>query len=301
MKILFVDTQCHRKNKIGFELLCKYNNIESVISKEKNTYSGEYDLVIIPSEYIAPESFPKAKYILYGPHNFVFATGIWKGPAQQFPSYCFYNTLSPWVDTLQKEFGGLSLQSRCIPFPVDVYRFCPSVEEKKYDCFFYFKGRRHELISFVKEKLTSLGLTYKFIRYGSYTEEEYLETLRSSRFGVWVGCHESQGFALEEALSVGVPLAVWNVKSMFDEYNHENQQSYKENPKVYKLTATSAPYWDGRCGEIFHEVEEFDETVLKVANHIDKYSPREYILETLSPEACYKRLLQTLEIIPSAY
>jgi hypothetical protein len=300
MRILFIDNYCHHKNSIGFDLLCKANSIEFIRTTDTEYYFQHFDLVIIPSQYIPPHRFPNAKYVMYGPHNFVFTNGIWQGKdnSSYFEDHCFYNILSNWIVPLQDEFGGMSLLSKAVPFPVDVDKFIPLSQEKKYDCFLYFKGRKQELLSYAESRLKSLGVRYTLLKYGSYTEEQYLNTLRSSNFGVWVGSHESQGFALEEALSTNVPLVVWNVKSMFDEYNSENEISYKEDQKKYKLRATSIPYWDTRCGEFFYEKENFDEKIISMSQDYKKYNPREFILETLSPYACYNRLLDVLKTIP---
>ena len=300
MKVLFVDTFCHRKNKIGFQLLCNENQIDSTVSNNPSDFHKPYDLVIIPSEFIPPNSFPNAKWLIYGPHNFVFANHIWKGPHQIFPQHCVYNLLSEWIQTVQGEFGGLSLPSITLPFPVEIQKFCPDSREKILDCFLYFKGRKRELLQFAEARLKALGLRYTLLQYGSYQEDEYLNVLRSSRFGIWIGSHESQGFALQEALSTNVPLAVWNVKSMFDEYNKKNEISYKEDQRLYRFKATSVPYWDERCGELFYEQGEFDATLQKVSANAHLYKPRDYILENLSPKACYQRLLTVLQGIPTS-
>lgn len=301
MRILFLETHCHRKNSIGFDLLCKANSIEGVRTNDASLFDKPYDLVIIPSEYIPPYAFPKAKHIMYGPHNFVFTNGLWQGRQNSgyFQPHCFYNLLSDWIISLQeKEFGGMSLPSKAVPFPVDVDRFCPSLQEATYDCFVYFKGRKHDLLPYAESRLKALGLRYTVLQYGSYTEEQYLNVLRSSRFGIWIGSHESQGFALQEALSTNVPLLVWNVRSMFDEYNRQNEVSYKEDQRLYKFTATSVPYWDQRCGELFYEKEEFDTKVMQVSQSYANYRPRDYVVEALSPVACYKRLVATLSTLP---
>lgn len=301
MRVLFVETHCHRKNSIGFDLLCKANSIDAIRTDDSSVFDQPFDLVIVPSQYIPPHAFPNAKYIMYGPHNFVFTNGVWqgKGNSYMFQPHCFYNLLSQWIIELQEEdFGGMSLVSKAVPFPVDIDRFCPSLQEAKYDCFVYFKGRKQELLSFAESRLKGLGLRYTVLQYGSYTEEHYLDVLRTSRFGIWIGSHESQGFALEEALSTNVPLVVWNVKSMFDEYNRQNEISYKEDERIYKLKATTVPYWDARCGELFTQKEEFDAKVLQMSQTYTNYKPRDYIVETLSPKACYERLLATLSTLP---
>jgi glycosyltransferase involved in cell wall biosynthesis len=137
--------------------------------------------------------------------------------------------------------------------------------------------------------LEEKGITYKTIIYGKYKEEEYIDILNKVQFGIWIGSHESQGFALEEALSMNVPLLVFDVKSLNDEINGEGNRSYMEYSD-YNLSATSCPYWDKRCGIRFTHISEFDECLESIRKN--SYSPRQYILETLSPKVCYERLLQ---------
>ena len=96
--------------------------------------------------------------------------------------------------------------------------------------------------------------------------------------------HESQGFAIEEALSCNVPLLVWNVTSM----NQEFKSSYSN------ISATTIPYWDERCGEFFHKSEEFIETFNMFLSKLDSYKPREFIFETLTEEICEKKLMEII-------
>ena len=283
MKFLLIDTFIHQKNRIGFDLMCKSKNIEYVVSKNHEDYSKEWDLVFIPIESMNPNMFPKTKCIMYGPHNFVFVNGVWKKNSFEFPSNCFYNLLSRWVKEVQNEFGGLSLKVETLPFAVDTYTFKP-LEDKgqpKYDCFVYYKARDPKLLEFVVKSLEAKNLRFTLLRYGHYTEEQYKNILHSSKFGIWLGCHESQGFALEECLSTNVPLLVWNVTSMFDEYNNEGNIVYTQELGKYALRATSIPYWDDRCGFVFTEKENFISSLEKMQNSFEKYTPREYILETL--------------------
>ena len=97
--------------------------------------------------------------------------------------------------------------------------------------------------------------------------------------------HESQGFALEEALSCNVPLLVWNVKSM----NQEYASNYND------ISATTIPYWDDRCGEYFYQKDEFEITFLKFIQKLDNYKPREYIVENLSIAKCANNFLNLLD------
>ena len=54
-------------------------------------------------------------------------------------------------------------------------------------------------------------------------------------------------------LSCNVPLLVWGVKLMFQEYPHRREY------KNIKTTATTVPYWSSKCGEIFYNANELQE------------------------------------------
>lgn len=298
MKFLLVDTFIHKKNRIGFDLMCKSKNIEYTVSKNEEDYSKQWDLVFIPAESINPNMFPNTKCIMYGPHNFVFVNGVWKKNSYEFPINCFYNLLSKWITEVQDEFGGLSLKVETLPFAVDVDTFKP-LEEKtqaEYDCFVYYKARDPKLLEFIVNILKIKNIRFVVIRYGKYTEEEYKNILHSTKFGIWLGCHESQGFALEECLSTNVPLLVWNVTSMFDEYNNEGNIAYSQELGKYTLKATSIPYWDNRCGLVFTEKEKFIPSLEKMQMSYENYSPRDYILETLTPSICMDNILTKLSV-----
>jgi hypothetical protein len=75
--------------------------------------------------------------------------------------------------------------------------------------------------------LTYHKIPYKIFNYlQRYNEAEYLTYLQSCKYGIWIDAHESQGFALEEALSCNVPLLVWNVSSL----NREENSDYPDVP-----------------------------------------------------------------------
>jgi hypothetical protein len=292
MKFLFIDNQLtHHKNRAGFHLMCKEGNIDVTISQSHEVFSNDWDLVFIPYGYFDPAAFPNAKHIMYGPHNFVFVEGIWKNG--HFPKKCFYNILSTWVDELEKEMGGIAMQTISMPFAVDVERFSPKDASKQYDCFVYFKRRHSSELKFVLSELARLNLTFKVIVYGQYNENDYIETIRMSKFGIWLGCHESQGFALQECLSHNTPLLVWDVHSMFEEYNND-VMTYQNYKPTHKLKGTSAPYWESSCGILFSDKHEFVPNLETMRNTYQTFQPRQYIVDTLSPKACINRLISFL-------
>jgi len=191
----------------------------------------------------------------------------------------------------------LSLATKSIPFAVDTELFKPKDSPKLYDCFVYFKRRHIDELNYVTSILDKKNMKYKVIVYGKYKEEDYINTLHSSKFGIWIGCHESQGFALEEALSCNLPLLVFNCSSMFQEYNEKNEICYKNELGRYSLKGTTIPYWDDTCGIAFTKKEEFKTNLERMLREYNQFQPRMYIENKLSPIACIDRLLK--EIMPT--
>lgn len=275
----------HSKNTIGFKLLAK--EAEAILEYNYDP-TKFYDLIWIPSGFYHSSQFPNAKKLLYGPHNFVVPNKPWNLDISFERS--IYTSLSPWVKELYSKFGKLCMPVEPIPFPVDVELFKPATYvTKTLDCFVYFKGRDRKIFNYVQNYLEEKNISCTSIICGNYIEEDYIKVLNKVKFGIWIGCHESQGFALEEALSMDVPLLVLNVTTIHDEVNHEGKHSYLEYKDNYDLKATSCSYWDERCGEIIYDINEIDMGLEKIKNNC--YNPREFILETLSPKACYERLI----------
>ena len=70
------------------------------------------------------------------------------------------------------------------------------------------------------------------------------------------------------------------------------RQEYGSN--YSDIPATTVPYWDGRCGELFYQDSEFLERFQLFLEKLPTYSPREYILENLSMDVCEKRVIDLI-------
>tara|TARA_B100001540_G_C15796617_1_gene637939 strand:- start:294 stop:1154 length:861 start_codon:yes stop_codon:yes gene_type:complete len=284
MKVLIVGDY-HHKNKQGLERLLKYKGIEI-------TYNvadiESCSLIYSPSNAINTEKYSNKKFI-FGPHFSVFPTNKLV-EINNVRNNGIYIQPSEWVTKFWREMNAenvISLRSFC--FPVDTDKFKPLNDRN--DCkkaFIYFKRRKPEELRLIEDVLKSRGFEYKIFDYmKTYEEEEYLKYLQGSKFGIILDAHESQGFAIEEALSCDVPLLVWNVRSMNQEYGY----NYPDIP------ATSIPYWDDRCGEYFYEGDEVNKRLTELLNKLDEYKPREYVLENLSVEKCANNFIKLVDEI----
>ena len=184
------------------------------------------------------------------------------------------------------DFGFKNLPVKAIPFGVDTYKFSPN-KDIKTKVFLYYKDRNPAELHYLQQFFKAHNIQYKLFHYQQrYGEEDYLSHLRECKYGIWLGRHESQGFALEEALSCDVPLLVWNITSRNQEWSRG--EAYYKKIKGSQGRVTTIPYWDERCGEYFYKKEDFEKTFEKFINKLDTYKPREYIVENVSMEACDK-------------
>ena len=252
----------------------------------------QYDAIYSPSQPIEVKKYRDCTFV-FGPHFSVFPDDHTAIEMSQGPN-SIYIQPSKWAVEAWKTYK-IRDQAICkdlnimaIPFGVDTERFKPMnniPRQDKTKVFLYTKGRHHRDITAVVEFLKRRNIEFKIFSYNQrYNEDEYLEYLRHAKYGVWVGIHESQGFALEEALSCDVPLFVWSVTSM----NQEIGPNYNDIP------ATTIPYWDQRCGEYFHKPSELESKFELFLSNLDSYKPRDYVLENLSFNLCESKLIETI-------
>jgi glycosyltransferase involved in cell wall biosynthesis len=275
IKLFFVNNWLHQKNK---DALFKYKNIEIVTNIN---YIEDCDVIYSPYDVF---SYNGNKKIIYGPHFSVYPDHRLDIITKQ--NYIYVQP-SEWVinDFWKKHFNICKdLKMMPLPFGVDTEKFKPEQLEKT-NVFLYYKRRHPNELEYIEKFLNTNNIKYRLFKYGHYNEQEYLEYLNTCKYGIWLDAHESQGFALEEALSMNVPLLVWNIKYMSQEYG-SNYQNYE---------ATTIPYWSEECGEYFYEQHEFEDKFNLFISKIDKYEPRKFILENLSIDKCEEKLINLIK------
>jgi len=233
--------------------------------------------------------------VIFGPHTFLFdRSGIhlsanpdsyvhrrlYSGLDVFDEDPYYFNALSPWNKKLQVNICGLpDVNVITLPFPVDIDRFQP--KDKKGKPVIYFKHREP---SVVIDVLDHLGEDFIIFNCGArYREETFLQAISTAPYCIWIGCHESQGFAFQETLSSNTPIFVINVKSLRDEVG--SFWADENCVPGHDLAATSAAYFDEPCGLISYPEkwkDDFD-LFLQQLNH---YAPRDFVVTHLSPKVC---------------
>ena len=166
-------------------------------------------------------------------------------------------------------------------WPVGIEEF-NNIREPNYDCLIYFKRRDQSELDAVKKFLVSNGLSYRMVEYGTYGEDGFKQLVNSAKFCFLVNGTESQGIAVQEIMSMGVPIIAWDIKEWLDQ------------GEAYRVPATSIPYWDERCGEVFFNIDDLEVTFSKFYATLDQYDPKAFIKDNLSFECSVKTLLDIL-------
>ena len=166
-------------------------------------------------------------------------------------------------------------------WPVGIEEF-DNIREVNYDCLIYFKRRDQSELDAVKKFLVNNGLSYRMVEYGTYGEDGFKQLVNSAKFCFLINGTESQGIAVQEIMSMGVPIIAWDIKEWLDQ------------GEAYRVPATSIPYWDERCGEVFFNIDDLDVTFSKFYATLDQYDPKAFIKDNLSFECSVKTLLDIL-------
>ena len=164
-------------------------------------------------------------------------------------------------------------------WPVGIEEF-NNIREPNYDCLIYYKRRDQSELDAVKKFLVNNGLSYRMVEYGTYGEDGFKQLVNSAKFCFLINGTESQGIAVQEIMSMGVPIIAWDIKEWLDQ------------GEAYRVPATSIPYWDERCGEVFFNKDELEDTFSKFYATINEYDPKSFIKDNLSFSKTVEQLME---------
>ena len=218
--------------------------------------------------------------------------GEWPDLFEQYPVVSYLHHCEWCVDIFKPYFG-----DRCAVWPhgVDTQKWCPSSVVKDYDILLYDKVRwdRDQLVPGflqpIRNALQHKGLKVAEIRYGHYDEATYRNLLDRSRAMLFLVEHEAQGHACQECLACDVPILAWD-------------PGWWRDPDRFKygtvnIPASSVPFFDGRCGETFKDIGDFEAKLNRFWERLQQgeLCPREFVLENLTLEKCAQHYVDILE------
>lgn len=294
LKVLILDAQhqMHVKNRDGMERMLRHLGWSFSYGTAADVTGHDVVWSPAPPRNLHIEKYPGVKFI-FGPQ-------FSNLPDNRFVNVnnANYNGVyiipSAWVVRLWrsrfKPVPHITLPLERLPFPVDTDKFAPnSTVTSRNLVVVYFKYRAEVDLEAVRAALRNETVKV-FSYFGRYKESDYLDALQRAKYGVIVDGYESQGFAIEEALSCDVPLLVWNTYSMRQVVPLEWQA---DEP------CTTVPYWSPECGEIVTTKGEMESMLPRFARKVKTraYTPRKYVLRELSTDKCAQNLVDLLETI----
>lgn len=164
---------------------------------------------------------------------------------------------------------------------IDMEEFKPSLKTKKF-VLIYFKQRSQAELFRIEKSLKEKNIAYKVIHYGSYQEQEYKKLLEEARYVVWLGRQESQGIALQEALSTNTPVLVCDVDSVGHWVASQKEMAVFTEAENNFTNTTSAPYFDERCGIKIKDLSAINGAIDQIERKLNDFQPRRYVLENLN-------------------
>lgn len=274
---IYVEGWLHHKNKRGMELM-NGDDIRFHLDFNPNI---KYDWIMNLSDI---KDYTNCDKFIFGPQIMFPSIDINKIPINK---KVYFNVLSRWMvnlcESIHTDYNFIDL-----PFAVDVDKFKPNSKSGK--PIIYFKQRNHKILSDVTNNLGGDFIIFDYVK--GYNEDDYINSISNAPYIIWIGRHESQGFALQEALSCDCPVFVIDVKSKREE-NHKDSFWHTYLPG-HELPATSASYFDETCGLVCYP-ENWKENWDIFLNNIKKYKPRDFVLSNLSPSVCVKKWINRLK------
>lgn len=188
---------------------------------------------------------------------------------------------SPWARDFWVNQGFDKCPVDYWPVGIDTETHKPSLSKKDI-VLIYFKSRLPEELKKIEDILKNKNINYEIIIYGKYRHSDYIKTLKAVRYIIWIGRQESQGIALEEALSMNIPILVWDVKNVGHWLASSKEMSMFNSYENSYTNTTAAYYFDDRCGLKIKELNELVKGVDLMEKTWTNFKPREYILENLN-------------------
>src|SRR5581483_2832911 len=208
------------------------------------------------------KNLPERVKVLMGPNLFINPEEI---PSNLDLNRALYLQPSQEVANIWRTRGFNQTEIAVWPAGVDTDQFKPQNSTKN-TVMIYFKMRQPSELEKVITEVKKYS-PYKVFVYGDYKEDDFKKALAETKYIIWLGCPESQGLALLEALSMNIPILVVD-----------------EGKKEYGVKLTSAPYFSEQCGRKIESLDDFPAALSLFEKDWPTYAPRQFILQNLNLE-----------------
>jgi len=284
----FCDSRASGPNKVVHNLIKGLDRIGYPYVTNKDLAYGDYLWIHDDAPaLVALKRYPRKDKVVVGPNiilpeDLLFDCGdiILLQPSQWTKDFC-----------LKYRFSKSPVE--VWPTGLDTDMFAAAQPEKRQKVLVYFKQRFPEELNYIENILKEKKIDYEVIRYGSYREKDYLDSLQAAKYVIWIGRQESQGVAFQESLASDIPVLVWDVPRLGhwlpDTAAEKAMFSSEESAFA---GATAAPYFDARCGYKILDRGVLAESVAKMEREYLSFRPREFVLENLSLEKKAHALLE---------
>ena len=146
-------------------------------------------------------------------------------------------------------------------------------KKRNKECLIYFKNRNQKDLVKAIEFLKSKNISYKLFQYGKYENNDLVNAARKCKFCIMINGSESQGLAVQEILTMNLPVYVWDIP-------YDNLNKFK----------SSVSYFDDRCGMIVNSFKDLVNNFELFLKKLNSYKPNEFILEELT----FEKFIQNL-------
>jgi hypothetical protein len=233
--------------------------------------------------------------IVVGPNLFALPADI---PPKVDLSECLYIQPSSWGVDLWRGLGYTAPMATW-PVGIDTEEFRPRSRSQRHrspKALVYYKRRAKGDLDVVLHALQKRRVPFSVMVYGWYTQGEYHEALAEADFMVWLGCAETQGIALQEALACDVPVLVCDATRLFQEVGNHPFERAGDHFRV-----TSAPYFDQRCGDRIETLADFERDLDHFVGRLAGFEPRNYVLENLGLAKQAKAFVDLWQVFGMGY
>jgi hypothetical protein len=226
------------------------------------------------------------------PNPRIFGPGDFGTPPQsaalaQDPRFVKLIQPSDWFASLYRPYCGDKIMTWFAGIDTQLWPDL-STAAKRYDFLIYDKisfNREQQLapvLGRVKKHLEAQHHPYHVVRYGEHHHSAFVQALKDSKAMIFLSQHETQGIAAQEAMAMNIPLLAWDEGEFCDPTLRQYVTA--------ETCVSSVPYFDERCGKRF-KINDFETVCDAFWQRHKSFTPREYVTESLSPEASAKTYL----------